>query len=71
MGRYAAPLFFVHLQERTNSLDVAYQNGIRQFAAVTGGSAYFSRGLADVPQLVETTVTRDSVELCSHSRDCG
>ncbi|MCB9385076.1 MAG: hypothetical protein H6509_10700 [Bryobacterales bacterium] len=56
LGRYPAPLFFIHLQERTNSLDVAYQNGIRQFAAVTGGSAYFSRGLADVPQLVDTTV---------------
>lgn len=53
LGRFSAPLFFVHLEERTDSLNVAYQNGIRQFAGVTGGAAYFSRGLADVPTLVE------------------
>jgi hypothetical protein len=53
LARSSAPLYFVHLEERTDSLNVAYQNGIRQFAAATGGAAYFSRGLADVPALVD------------------
>ena len=53
LGGSSAPLFFLHLEERTDSLNVAYQNGIRQFAAATGGQAYFSRGLADVPTLVQ------------------
>ncbi len=52
LGRFAAPLFFVHLDEQNDSLNVAYQNGIRAFAAATGGTAYFARGLADVPALV-------------------
>ncbi len=47
-----APLFFVHLQERTDSGDVAYQNGIGQFAAATGGQAYFVRGVAEVGSLI-------------------
>ena len=52
LNRYSAPMFFVHLEERTDSLNVAYQNGIRQFAAVTGGQASFGRSLADVPAIV-------------------
>jgi hypothetical protein len=53
LGRLGAPLFFVHLEEQTDSLNVTYQNGIRQFATVTGGQAYFCRGLAEIPTLVE------------------
>jgi hypothetical protein len=52
LARLPAPLFFVHLEEQNDSLNVTYQNGIRAFASATGGSAYFSRGLADVPNLV-------------------
>jgi Mg-chelatase subunit ChlD len=53
LGHFAAPLFFVHLEEQSDSLNVAYQNGIRQFAGASGGQAYFCRGLADVPTLIE------------------
>ena len=47
-----APLFFAHLEERSDSANVAYQNGIAQFAAETGGEAYFVRGVAEVASLV-------------------
>ena len=53
LGKLSAPLFFVHLEEQQDSLNVTYQNGIREFASATGGTAYFARGLADVPTLVE------------------
>ena len=49
---YALPLFVVHLEERNGSQDIAYQNGIMQFAVASGGAAWFSRSVADVPQLV-------------------
>ena len=53
LSRLPAPLFFVHLEEQQDSLNVTYQNGIREFASSTGGTAYFARGLADVPSMVE------------------
>ena len=53
LGEYTAPLFFVHLEERDQTQDIAYQNGIRQFAAASGGSAYFVRNLAEVSTTVE------------------
>ena len=56
LARLSAPLFFVHLEEQTDSLNVTYQNGIRAFASATGGTAYFARGLADVPSLVQSAL---------------
>ncbi len=55
---YSPPLFFVHLEERQNSQDVAYQNGISQFASSTGGGYWISRSLSDVSNLVEQALTR-------------
>jgi hypothetical protein len=57
LNRLAAPLFIVHLEERTDSLNVTYQNGIRQFAGVTGGQAFFGRGLADVPSIIGSALS--------------
>lgn len=53
LGAYGAPLFFVHLQERSGELDVAYQNGIRRFADETAGSAYFVRGVSEVEASID------------------
>ncbi|MBI1357937.1 MAG: hypothetical protein GC160_26670 [Acidobacteria bacterium] len=58
LQQFSTPLFFVHLEERTNSQDVAYQNGIMQFATATGGQAWFARGLVDVEQLVRGALAR-------------
>jgi len=55
---YSPPLFFVHLEERQNSQDVAYQNGISQFASSTGGGYWISRSLSDVPNLVQQALGR-------------
>ena len=55
---YALPLFFVHLEERQGSQDVAYQNGISQFASTTGGASSIARSLSDVPNLVQQALDR-------------
>ncbi len=55
---YSPPLFFVHLEERQNSQDVAYQNGISQFATTTGGGYWISRSLSDVPNLLNQALGR-------------
>lgn len=58
LGSYGAPLFFVHLQERSGELDVAYQNGIRRFAEETAGAAYFVRGLSEVQSSIDQAWSR-------------
>lgn len=52
----AAPQFFLHLNERNDNLNVAYQNGLLQLAKATGGEALFARSLGDVPALVDRLV---------------
>ena len=58
LAQYVAPLFFVHLEERSDSLNVTYQNGIRQFAQISGGGAYFARTPADVPLMINSALDR-------------
>lgn len=48
-----APLFFLHLARQRDDLNEVYQNGIAEFAAVTGGQALFAQGLQEIPSLVE------------------
>lgn len=55
---YSPPLFIVHLEERQSSQNVAYQNGLSQFAASTGGSAWIARSVSDVPNLVQQALNR-------------
>ena len=58
VGSRPAPLFFAHLDERSDTLNVAYQNGIRQFALETAGEALFARSVADVAGQVERLLDR-------------
>ncbi len=53
-----APLFFLHLARQYDDLNEAYQNGISQFAAVTGGEALFAQSLQETPLLVERLLDR-------------
>ena len=53
-----APLFFLHLQRKKDELNEIYQNGITQFAAVTGGEALFAQSLQELPIFVERLVKR-------------
>ena len=43
-----APLFIVHLRYRGDRLGEAYQNGLKQLAEVTGGSAIFCRSSEEI-----------------------
>ena len=47
-----APVYFVHLTHRTQRLDTAYQTGIMELAADTGGTGVFCRSVTDVPDNV-------------------
>ncbi|MDE0105491.1 MAG: hypothetical protein OXN89_24200 [Bryobacterales bacterium] len=58
-----APLFFIHLARRHDDLNEVYQNGISEFASVTGGQALFAQGLQEIPALVEQILD----EIASHS----
>ncbi|MGD0365424.1 MAG: hypothetical protein ABSC93_31460 [Bryobacteraceae bacterium] len=48
-----APLFVVHLRYRSDRLGEAYQNGLKQLAEVTGGSAIFCRSSEEIPDAIE------------------
>ncbi len=58
-----APLFFIHLARQYDDLNEVYQNGISEFAQVTGGQALFAQGLQEIPALVGQALD----EIASHS----
>ena len=47
-----APLFVVHLRYRGDRLGEAYQNGLKQLAEVTGGSAIFCRSSEEIADAI-------------------
>ncbi len=57
------PLFFLHLARQYDDLNEVYQNGISEFARVTGGTAVFAQGLQEVPALVDQVLD----EIAGHS----
>ncbi len=58
-----APLFFLHLSRRHDDLNEVYQNGISEFARVTGGRALFAQGLQEIPAMTEQLLD----EIAAHS----
>lgn len=48
-----APLFVVHLRYRSDRLGEAYQNGLKQLAEVTGGTAIFCRSSEEIATAIE------------------
>jgi len=48
-----APLFVVHLRYRSDRLGEAYQNGLKQLAEVTGGSAIFCRSSEEIADSIQ------------------
>lgn len=71
-----APLFFLHLARSFDDLNEVYQNGISEFARVTGGTALFAQGLQEIPAMVDRlldeiaalTVLTIEGECASHPR---
>jgi hypothetical protein len=58
-----APLFFLHLARQYDDLNEVYQNGISEFAQITGGRAMFVRGVQEIPAVVEQLLD----EIAAHS----
>jgi len=48
-----APIFLVHLSYRTDRINDAYQNGLKQLAETTGGTATLCRWSGEVPAAIE------------------
>ena len=46
------PLFFAHLDYRTDAVNEAYQTGLLQLAASTGGLGLFCRSSAEIPGVI-------------------
>ncbi|MDE3165873.1 MAG: hypothetical protein KGN36_08715, partial [Acidobacteriota bacterium] len=55
-----APLFIVHLHNRSDRLNRAYQNGLETLAAATGGRTELCRSVAEIPQAISATFERIS-----------
>jgi hypothetical protein len=55
-----APLFVVHINYRTDQLNVAYENGLGTLTEASGGRAAFCRTLAEIPDGISTTWARIS-----------
>jgi hypothetical protein len=49
LARFEAPLFIVHLNYRSDRLNEAYQGGILQLAAGSGGVGAFCRSRGEIP----------------------
>src|ERR1022692_4146718 len=52
LAQRQAPLFVVHLRYRSDRLGEAYQNGLKQLAEVTGGSAIFCRSSEEIADAI-------------------
>lgn len=46
------PVFIVALNQHTDRLNEAYQNGLKELAETTGGITFFSRSTTEIPQAI-------------------
>ncbi len=54
LGSAQAPLFFLHVARRYDDQNEVYQNGISEFARITGGTALFAQAVQQIPALLES-----------------
>jgi len=55
LASFEAPLFILHLSYRSDRMNEAYQTGLMQLAAATGGSSVFCRSRAEIPEAIANT----------------
>ena len=55
LARRQTPLFIVHLIYRSDRLNEAYQNGLKQLAETTAGTSLFCRSNAEIPEAIKKT----------------
>jgi hypothetical protein len=58
LAKIQAPIFVVHLEYETGRIDEAYQNGLLQLTATTGGDALFCRSNAEIPGAIDSMMQR-------------
>jgi hypothetical protein len=51
LASFQPPLFVLHLQYSTDTLNEAYQSGLMQLATTTGGAAAFCRSRMEIPEV--------------------
>ncbi len=52
------PLFFLHLENRRDNLNVVYQNGLTRFAQATAGEVLFCDSVAQIPTYLQQLIER-------------
>lgn len=58
LNRFTVPIFILHLEYRTDSLNLAYQSGLERIASASGGLALFSRTNDDIASSLESILKR-------------
>lgn len=56
-GGHQTPIHIVHLAYRSDRLNEAYQNGLKQLTDVLVGTAEFCRSRSDVPEAIDRAVS--------------
>ena len=55
---FQTPVFLVHIAYAADRLNEAYQTGLLQLAASTGGAAVFCRSISEIPGAISGTVSQ-------------
>ncbi len=58
LSQFTVPIFILHLNYRTDSMNLAYQSGLERIATASGGLALFSRTSDDTDSLLKTLLKR-------------
>ena len=58
LSQFTVPIFILHLNYRTDSMNLAYQSGLERIAAASGGLTLFSRTSDDTDSLLKTLLKR-------------
>ncbi|HEY8459393.1 MAG TPA: hypothetical protein VIM99_03380 [Blastocatellia bacterium] len=58
LSKFTVPIFILHLEYRSDPLNLAYQSGLERIAAVSGGSSIFCRASDDIKPALDKLLTR-------------
>jgi hypothetical protein len=53
LAAHQSPLFIADLNQRTDRLNQAYHNGLKQLAETTGGAVFLSRSITEIPAALQ------------------
>ncbi|MGH9755930.1 MAG: hypothetical protein ACREA2_24375 [Blastocatellia bacterium] len=58
LAEFTVPIFMIHLEHRSDPLNLAYQSGLERIAAVSGGSAIFCRTNDEIKPALDGLLAR-------------